>query len=136
MGGIDLAATMDALAAKMGTITGLRSFGWPNAAGPPPFAAVRYPDQIDYDLTFHRGADQATFECVLVLGKPDERTTRDELTKYVSSAGALEVKAAIEADPTLGGVIQTCRVTDCKIRELTMAAGIYQGAIFTVSVTA
>lgn len=136
MAGIDLAATMDALAAATATITGLRSFGWPNAAAVPPYAIVRYPNEINYDLTFHRGADTAPFEVVLILGAAAERSVRDELSKFVSSAGAYEIKAAIEGDPTLGGVIQTCRVTDCKIAYFQMAANEYIGAVFSVDVTA
>lgn len=136
MGGIVLAATMDALGTKIGAITGLRVYSWPNQSPAVPAVIVDYPAEITYDLTFHRGADQAIFPVYILVGSPDEETSKALLSPYVSSGDVKELKTALEADPTLGGVIQTCRVRDCRIARIAMAANVYLGAHLEVEVTA
>jgi hypothetical protein len=46
----------------------------------------------------------------LVVVRADARSAQLDVDKYVEPVGAYSVKAAIEADRTLGGRVNTCRV--------------------------
>jgi hypothetical protein len=126
---LDLAATMDALAGA--TPAGI-SHAWPVESITPPCWVVGYPEDIDFDAVFARGSDKATFPMFYIVGKVTTKTARDMLSAVIS--GVDELKAAIEADPTLGAVIQTCRVTHCRPQEITVAGVAYLSARFDVEV--
>lgn len=132
MAQINMGATMQAIADRAvaaGIVT--RAYGWPNEQASPPCLVVGYPDgDIEYDSTFRRGSDKATFPAWIVVGKAVERTTRDVLSAYI--AGATGIKDAL--DGNLGGVVQTARVTDCQIEPVVIAGVEYLAARFDVEV--
>lgn len=134
MSAIDLAATMDAIAARLtaaGVVT--RAYGWPAGSVQPPCAIVGYPEDgnIEYDVTFQRGSDKALIPVWIVAGAVHDRSSRDVLSAYIG-AGARSVKAALDGD--LGGAAQTARVTDCQIEKLPIGAVEYVTARFDVEV--
>ena len=45
------------------------------------------------------------------MNRQSERTAQDALDQYMSWSGTQSLRAAIEADPTLGGVCDTLIVT-------------------------
>ena len=132
---MNLAAVMDALASAVESagVTD-RVFPYPPAAVAPPCAVVGYPTTIDFDLTFQDGADECTIPLYLVAGKVSERTARDVLAGYIS--GAKAVKAAIEADTTLGAAAHSVRVTSMRILSVTVSQLDYLAALFDVEVIA
>jgi hypothetical protein len=67
------------------------------------------PENVQYDLNGNRGADRYQFTITLIVGRADDRAAQANLDKYI--VGATSVKTAIEADRTLGGKVNTCRVT-------------------------
>lgn len=109
-GGIDLGATMDALATAMRTVPGvLRVHAWPVEDGVPGDAFVGYPrDPGEMGITFTRGADHAVFPVVVICGLLWDRATRDRASLLVRNAGA-DVMAAVDGD--LGGTVQSA---DCR----------------------
>jgi len=94
----------DAAAEILDGIDGLR--GHPRAPRTvvPPAAVVTEVD-ADYDTTFGRGADTYTLIVRLLVGG-DMRAAQIRLDELAD-----EVKGSFEADPTLGGVAHTSRVT-------------------------
>jgi hypothetical protein len=96
MSGMDLAAIMDAIAANLETITGLRVFAYTPETVAPPAAIVGYPERITYDLTYQRGADRATFPIWIVVGLLYTKGARDELSTYLSAGAVGEIKAALD----------------------------------------
>lgn len=91
---------MDELAAALGTIDGLRAYGYYADNVTPPSAVVDWPDEIDYDSTMQRGSDRVTLPVGVLVGRLDARSSRDRLSKYVAGDGPDSVKAAIEAHVT------------------------------------
>ncbi len=94
-GAIDLGASMDAIAAKVPVDLTGRVYAWPMEEVTPLCAIVGYPDDpINFDETFGRGSDRATFPLFVLVGKPTERTARDVLSAVLT--GATGIKDAID----------------------------------------
>lgn len=100
-----------ALASAVSSISGLRTSAYiPDNVNPP--LAVVMPERIEYDLNARRGADSYTFSIMIIVSRSDERVAQRELDAYL--IGDRAIKAAVEADRTLGGVVNTCRVTEMR----------------------
>lgn len=123
-----------ALATAMGTISGLRTAATiPDAPRPP--QAIVVPDRIDYDLDMARGADRFYFTIILLVSRADDRASQNNLDAYITGAGS--IKTAIESDRTLGGVVNTCRVTQMRnYAAVSVGEVLYLGAEFDVEVVA
>jgi hypothetical protein len=72
----------------------------------------------------------------LLAGRVSERSAVPLLAGYMSGSGASSVKAAIEADVTLGGVAHSTRVLTADPRPMTVGSVEYFGAEFNVEVIA
>jgi hypothetical protein len=84
----------------------------PTALAPP--AAVVAPVRIDYDATF--GGMNSDFEFVVAvyLSRASERTAQSALDAYLDPTGSGSLKAAIEAEPTLGGAAHFVHVGEAR----------------------
>jgi len=76
----------------------------------PPMAVIA-PNQIEYDLNAQNGLHRYTFTVSVFVVKADDRAAQLKVDPYVAPTGTGSVKAALEADRTLGGVVNTLRVT-------------------------
>lgn len=127
----NLAAVMDGIAAALvaaGVTT--RAHAYPAESLEPPCVVVGYPDSIEFDLTYQRGADRAEIPVYFVLGRVTERSARDQLAAVIS--GATGIKETLDGD--LGGLVQTLRVTDMRVLNLQVAAASYLAARFDAEV--
>lgn len=75
----------------------------------PPIAMVGI-DQVTYHRAFAGGNAEHEFKITILVGRDPERVSQDRLNGYLSYDGSYSVRAAIESDPTLGGVVRTCQV--------------------------
>lgn len=121
----------DALAASMSGISGLRvSAFMPDAPRPP--VVIVMPQRIAFDLDARRGADSFYIRLMLIVSRADDRSSQAQLDGFISS-----IKAAVESDRTLGGEVDTCRVTTLdNYAYVPVGDTIYLGADFTVEVIA
>ena len=96
----------DGLKARLATITGLRTFSYQPEQENPPFG---YPqiNSIDYHRAYSGGDVVMNWTVFVVVGRYLDRTAHASLDDYLSYSGTKSVRAAIEADPTLGGVCST-----------------------------
>lgn len=95
MPGVDLAAVMDEIAARV-AVTGLfedRVYAWPKSAITAPAFLVGYPPQIDMDASMGRGADRMSVPCWAVCGAADDLSARDVLSGLL-----LEIKDALDGE--------------------------------------
>jgi hypothetical protein len=76
---------------------------------------------MTYDFTLNRGFDSATLSVLVIVGRMSESAAQDRLDGYLQSSGATSIKTAIEADKTLGGAVQTLRVTQAVSGTITVA---------------
>ena len=134
MGGINLSATMDALATAFSNVTGVtRAFAWPTEDATPGTAVVGYPlDPDQFAITFGRGADKATFPVWVVAGLVQDEATRDFISALLlGSADVLD-----KVDGSLGSVVQTAIVINATIERLTVAGNQHLSVRFDVEVIA
>lgn len=133
---------MDAYAIQAGmataakTVSGLRAFATlPDAIEPPVFAPLEL--ELSYDQAFG-GLTETVFTCQVFTSRGDTDTGRKLLIGYVAESGATSIKAALEADRTLGGVAKTLIVERVRgAGRLYEVGGIdYLGAQFDVRVWA
>lgn len=129
-----LADIRTALAAALGGVSGLRSSATVPDNPRPPIAVVM-PSRIDYDLNANRGADRYFFSVTVIVGRADDRTAQNRLDGFI--VGPNSVKKAVEADRTLGGKVNTCRVTEMRnYASITIGETVYLAAEFSVEVIA
>lgn len=102
---MDISAVRSGLGTAAGAVVSdppLTVFGYvPDAFEAPCF----FPAEVDVDFTgaFARGLDELMVTCRVLVGTADDRASQKLLDGYLSGAGAASLKAAIEADSTLGG---------------------------------
>lgn len=96
-----------------GKITGLRASGNRPLQVNPPMAVVvpiqgsfaRYSVTMDGEVDF-------TVRVILAVAAADSTAGEDVLDPYVATSGPQSVWAAVQADPTLGGVVSSASVTE------------------------
>lgn len=130
-------AVRAALAAQLSAkITGLRAVANRNAQISPP-AAVVMPVTgtfVRYSTTFQASAD-LTLRAILLVAEGDSSSGQDLLDPYLATTGAQSVYAAVQADPTLGGVVDSAAVVEATAYGLMNWAGIdYLACHFIVTV--
>lgn len=100
----------EGLAANLNAaITGVQCNGYLLASPTAPGFEIE-PGEIEYDLAMGRGLDRWT---VIVRGYVSEISDiggQNKLRKWRASSGSQSVKAAIQTDKTLGGVVSDLRV--------------------------
>jgi hypothetical protein len=110
----------DGLKANLQEIEGLRVYDLVPDVIVPPCAIIGQLDLV-FDLNNARGLDSASVDVMVIVQRFSERTGQDKLDKYLSGSGDYSIKAAIESDRTLGGEVDTLRVTAAQ-------SGVYQAA--------
>jgi len=110
----------DGLKANLQSIESLRVYDLVPDVIVPPCAIIGQLDLV-FDLNNARGLDSASVDVMVIVQRFSERTGQDKLDQYLSGSGDYSIKAAIESDRTLGGVVDTLRVTAAQ-------SGVYQTA--------
>jgi hypothetical protein len=104
----------DGLKTAINTVSGLRAFDYQPDQVNPPFAWPTL-DTITYHQTgMNNGGVVMNFTVTLVVNRAAERVAQDQLDRYMSWDGAKSLRAAIEADRTLGGVCDDLIVTNAE----------------------
>jgi hypothetical protein len=103
----------DGLKTRLQTITGLRVYDLIPEPVTPPCAVVGQLD-LTFDIDNARGLDQANVDIYVIVQRFSERAGQDKLDAYLAGSGASSIKTAIEGDRTLGGTVNTLRVTSAE----------------------
>ena len=98
-----------AIATALGTIPGLRSYAVQPDNLNPPFAWPML-DTVTYNGAMRGGHITHSYTVTVVVGRAAERTAQNALDGYVSYDSATSIRAALEADRTLNGVVQNLLV--------------------------
>jgi hypothetical protein len=104
-----VAQVREGIRVRLATITGLRTHAVMPAALNAP-AAVVFRRTTTFDTSMDGESDDLTCGITLFVEFGNERTAQEALDAYLAPAGALSVKAAVDGDPTLGGVVDFARV--------------------------
>jgi hypothetical protein len=107
-----LQAIGDALAVALDAVEGLeRVYVWRPDHVAPPCIVVETPEEWLYDQTF--GSPTLTrwgMVLTVIVARADAVLGGEQLAAYIDAGGPRSVRAALEADPTLGGVCDTVLV--------------------------
>jgi uncharacterized membrane protein len=124
------------LAARLETIAGLRVHTTPPGAITPPAAVIRRA-QTRYDATMARGSDDHGFVVTVFVPLVSDAHAQPALDAYLAPSGTSSIKAAIEADPSLGGVAHFARVVSAEEdRTIEYGGVVYVAVDWIVEVTA
>jgi hypothetical protein len=94
---------------RLATIAGLRHGPNAPAVPNPPHAYVRR-RSTTFGVSMD-GEDDTTFAVTVLVEWADQVTAQKTLDEYLASTGAKSIKAAIDADPTLGGIVDFAHAT-------------------------
>jgi hypothetical protein len=100
----------DALKTNLQTIAGLRVYDLIPEIPTPPCAVVGQLD-FTFDIDNARGLDRAEVDVYVIVQRFSERAGQDKLDTFLQGTGATSIKTALEVDRTLGGAVNTLRVT-------------------------
>lgn len=134
-----VSAIRDGLRDRLTTIPGLRAHDTiPGNINPP--AALISLARLTYDRTFDEAVDRMDeyeFAVRVYVAPAADAQSQERLDEFLAPTGGASVKAAIEADGTLGGVVDDSRVTEVTgpVPAIYEHGGVeYIGAEFTVLV--
>lgn len=133
-GAMRLAAVMDEIAQVLTQVTGLRTvFPYPPPTLTPPAAYVSYPESFDYDQTYQSGIVQLTgIPIVLVCGKVNDRSARDQMSVWTAADGPSSVKALLSEHKWLS--CDDLQVDDSAKPDQELVAGVpYLAVVFTAT---
>jgi hypothetical protein len=123
-----------ALATKLGTISGLRTYAYQPDNPAIPYAIPSL-TSIEYHGAMGAGLVTSTYNIMLVVGRMNERTAEAKLDGYASYSGSQSVRVALETDRSLGGVVDDCIVTSASnITGIALSDGDYLMIEFTAVV--
>lgn len=125
---------MSGLEAALGGIVGLRFYGYPVERIEPP-AAVTSPPKPKA-ITAGDGAFAYEFPLWVMVGKADAKAATDEIMAYVDPDGARSIRAALYADISLGGIVDSVAILDVEPQVVSFAGTEFFAAEFTLEVIA
>jgi hypothetical protein len=109
-----MAATMAAiragLAARAATISGLRTSAY-MLPKPEPQALCVLPARGEYDRTLASTDTDYYFDLWLYISPADLARAQATIDEYLAADGAKSIRAAINGDQSLGGIVDDCYVT-------------------------
>jgi hypothetical protein len=129
---VNLANVMDEVGAALSTMDNLNVYPYNADSVVPPAVVIGWPDQIEYDQTYGRGSDKITLPMWVVVGRQDQRTSRDRLAVYLDGAGDKSIKALVD-----GGTYTACdtvRVATASPVALTLGGVDYLAAAFDIEI--
>jgi hypothetical protein len=106
----------------------------------PGFEVDLDPEGVNFDQSMGRGLDEWWFLVRGFVAQTTDVGSQQLRDKFLNPSGELSLKAALEADRTLGGACQACRVVRAVPRTFGRAAGegsvTYTGAEWRVRIMA
>jgi hypothetical protein len=139
---MDYNAVMVEIAARMATIPDpitagqfLRSIADDRGSVVPPCAIVSYPNSIDPHGTYHRGIPRMDLQVMIVVGRINERGTRERAALWANDSGPQSVVTVLEAEGW-GSTFDMLTVTNIHFDAVSIAAINYMAVFFDLDVAA
>ncbi len=122
---------MEGIEARLATISGLRVTSFVPDQINVPAAFVGVPPISAYHQTFGMGRFAVDPTVTVLTSAAYDRLGQLALADYANPTGPSSIRAAVEADKTLGGVVDDCIVVDfqplglVKVGEIDYTAGLF-----------
>jgi len=128
---------MQAIESAIDNISGLRTTEFVKDQMSPPFAMVGVPEITDYHGAFKSGNMMISPKVYVFTSAVVDRIGQTRLSEFADPVGTKSIKAAIEADNTLGGVVSQIVVKSFRpLGAEEMGAMGYYGGVFDLFVVA
>lgn len=101
-----VAATATAFRTRLATISGLRTYSYqPEQINPP----LAYPmlNTIEYHRAMGGGDVVMNWNVIVIVGRYTDSRAYADLDDYLAYSGSKSIRAVLESDRTLGGVVNT-----------------------------
>lgn len=125
----------EGIATLLDGITGLRVFSFIPGQFSPPAAIVGMPS-VDFDAAMQRGLDEWTCDIFVVVAHQSDKHAEKNMESYLDPSGAKSVKAVLEADGTLSGVVSDSRVVRAEPASFVFGDVTFVGIEFTLQIFA
>lgn len=120
---------------QLATIDGLRVTEYVPDQINPPQASVGPPAIPEYRSSFRRGIFAITPTVTIFTSAATDRAGQWALMDYMNPTGSKSIPAAIEADKTLGGLVDDCIVDNFTPLGLEQVGALgYYGGVFSLRV--
>lgn len=124
------------LSAALAAVPGLRVADHLPEQIAPPVAIVQI-QSVTYHRTMQGGDSEWTFLIAAIAGRMGDRSAQRQLDGWLSYDGSQSIRAALEVDPTLNGIVSTLLVTEMvSVRPITLGDASYLSCEFNVTVHA
>lgn len=110
MAGATMELIREGLRVRLAMIDGVTVSAYMLDSPPDRTLQVMGPDTVEYDQAMARGLDYVTVIVQGFSGSPESQAAQRNLDEWLAPSGATSVKAAIEGDGSLGGIVQSCWV--------------------------
>jgi hypothetical protein len=107
---------------RLATIAGLRHSPNVPAVVNPPHAFIKRRQTV-FGVSMD-GEDDTTFAVTVLVSWADQVNAQETLDEYLASTGAKSIKAAIDADPTLGDIVDFAHATLVEDERITVFGGV------------
>lgn len=108
-----LAQIREGLATRLETIPEAQVSAYRLARPSAPSIQVLGPDEVNYHEAMQNGHDSWVLTVMAVAGTTTDKGAQIVLDKFIGATGTSSVKAAIEGDATLAGVVNDLIVESC-----------------------
>lgn len=108
---MNVATVRTAMAAALGSISDVQVNPYALSQPTPPGLQI-LPPGVQYDRAMHRGLDEWTFMVQGFVAFSTDIGSQVLLDQMCQPSGSRSVKAALEADPTLGGAVGSLHVIE------------------------
>lgn len=127
----------DGIKTRLATISSLITYDTVPDDVITPAAIVGVPESVRYDFAMRSAVAVFRIPVRVLTGRVVEDAAQDVLDGYLAADGAGSIRAAIDADATLGAVAQTTRVQEVRGYGVYEVAGVpYLGAEWVLEVIA
>jgi len=129
-----ITAIRSGLSARVDTISGLHAYAYESDHPIAPAVMVAT-YTADYDLALGGGTTY-DFTLYVVLSGNVDRSYQEQIDSYLSPSGSTSIAVAVDADPTLGGVVDfaAVRQVDSSLLQMDFAGVSYAAATVSVEV--
>jgi hypothetical protein len=106
----ELGTIREALAATLSTVIGIQVSPWMLGNPTPPTAHI-FPGAVDYHQAMQNGHSDWELTVQVLVPRVNDVGSQRQMDAFLATDGALSVKAALELEPTLGGIVEHLTVT-------------------------
>lgn len=110
----NIGAIRDGIKTRLATISGLRAYDTVPDTIAIPAAVVGAPELIDFNAVMGGSKNRYTIPVRIFASRASDRSGQDKIDAYLAAAGASSVRAAIQGDQTLAGIVDYCVVDQAR----------------------